>query len=117
MNRTPATHRPEAVRCAFAWCTTEHGHTVHPDDETHRSAGTGFAARIRDGHVGGVGVPTDVEVGVIRRADDDESWVVLEFGGGYAVELDVAAARALGRLLLDVPGTATALDRVEARDS
>jgi len=116
MNRTPATHRPQAARCPFTWCTTEHGETVHPDDETHRSAGTAFAARLRDGRVGGVGVLTDVEVGVIRRVDDDESWVALEFGGGYAVELDAAAARTLGRLLLDVPGLTTALDRAESGD-
>nr|WP_206543023.1 hypothetical protein [Microbacterium testaceum] len=73
-------------------------------------------ARVRDGRRAGAGVSTHLEVGLIRRADDDESWIALEFGGGYAVELDAAAARTLGRLLREAPETAAALDRPEEGD-
>ncbi len=110
MNRIPAEHRAQATRCAFVWCTTDHGETVHPADETHRSAGTGFAARVRDGLVGSSGVFTEIEVGVIRRPDDAESWVALEFGADYSIAIDAAGARTLGRLLLDAPDMAAAVD-------
>ncbi|MDF2664208.1 MAG: RecA-superfamily ATPase [Microbacterium sp.] len=109
MNRIPAEQRPQNTACAFAWCTTDHGETVHPDDEIHRSAGTGFPARVRDGHLGSADVLRDIEVGVIRRPDDAESWVALEFGAGYAVAIDVVAARTLGRLLRDASAVAAAL--------
>ena len=110
MNGIPAEHRAQATRCAFVWCTTDHGETVHPADETHRSAGTGFAARVRDGLHGGAGTLTEIEVGVLRRHDDAESWVALEFGAGYAIAIDVGAARRLGRLLRDSPDIAAAVD-------
>ncbi len=101
--------------CVFAWCTTAHGETVHPDDEVHRSAGTGFPARVRDVHGSGAGLSTDVEVGVLRRDDDVQAWVVLEFGGGPAIAIDPEAARTLGRILRDDPDLVATLDvRVES---
>ncbi|MDF2990788.1 MAG: RecA-superfamily ATPase [Microbacterium sp.] len=108
MNPFPGELPSQAAPCPFPWCTTDHGKTVHPDDETHRSAGVGFAARVRDGLVGGPGILTDVEVGILRRDDDEESWVSLEFGGGHGVAIDLGAARTLGRLLRDDPDLAAA---------
>ena len=108
MNSIPAEHSPGSERCAFEWCTTEHGRTVHPDDEAHRSAGTGFPARVREGFVGG-GIVTDIEVGLVRGPDDRETWVALEFGSGCTVAIDAAAARVLGRLLREDRDIAAAL--------
>ncbi|MDF2045879.1 hypothetical protein [Microbacterium sp. Kw_RZR3] len=108
MNSIPAAHSPGSEKCAFVWCTTEHGHTVHPDDEVHRSAGTGFPARVREGFVGG-GTVTDIEVGLVRGPDDRETWVALEFGAGRTVAIDAAAARVLGRLLREDRDIAAAL--------
>lgn len=109
MNPSPGATPHDAAPCSFAWCTTNHGRTVHPDDEIHRSAGTGFIARVRGGDVGGAGVLTDVEVGLVRRSDDDDAWVALEFGGGHAIAIDPGAARTLGRLLRDDPVLAVVL--------
>lgn len=91
--------RNEQIRdtrgCVFAWCVTEHGATVHPDDEDHRSAGIGVSARVRDSVVRGVGVATEVEIGLLRRAADVETWVIVETGVGVSVSVPVHAARAL----------------------
>ncbi|WP_153001448.1 hypothetical protein [Microbacterium testaceum] len=108
MNSIPAEHSPKPERCAFVWCTTEHGRTVHPDDETHRSAGAGFPARVREGVIAGGGMATDVEVGLVRGPDDRETWVALEFGAGRMVAIDAEAARVLGRLLCEDPDIAAA---------
>ena len=73
----------------------------------------GFAARVREGGGRGPGVSTEVEVGVVRRDDDDESWVALEFGAGSSVAIDLAAARTLGRLLREDPDLMAAFDEDE----
>jgi len=109
MNPFPAEPSSPTAACSYSWCTTDHGRTVHPDDEIHRSAGTGFVARVRDGSGSGPGVVTDVEVGIVRRGDDQESWVSMEFAGRGAVAIDLRAARVLGRLLRDDPDLAMAL--------
>jgi len=88
-------------RCPYEWCVTAHGATVHPDDEDHRSAGRGFRAWVRDGSGRGTGTLSDVEVGALRRTDDDRTWVVVETGAGIALALDADAARSLGRRLTD----------------
>jgi hypothetical protein len=93
--------RPQA-RCGFPWCTTLHGETAHPDDEAHRSAGAGFTARVRSVDETGAGVETDVEVGILRRLDDDQNWLVLEVaGGGLAFARD--GVLELRRILVENP--------------
>lgn len=109
MNSFPAEHPPQPAQCAFAWCTTEHGRTVHPDDETHRSAGVGLRAHVREGLSAGAGVLTRLEVGLVRGLNDRETWVALEFGAGCAIAIDAVTARTLGRLLRDDPDIAAAI--------
>lgn len=100
--------RPETARCGFAWCTTLHGSTVHPDDEAHRSAGIAFAARVRGVDEKGRGRDADVEVGVLRRPDDADDWIVIEVaGGGFA--LSPGGAAELRRILVEDPGIGRAL--------
>ncbi|MCC4248533.1 MULTISPECIES: hypothetical protein [Microbacterium] len=95
-------------RCAFAWCTTLHGETTHPDDEDHRSAGAGFSARLRGVDESGRGAAVDVEVGILRRRDDTENWLVIEVGGG-GLALSAEGARELRRALADDPQIREAL--------
>ncbi|MFS0792949.1 hypothetical protein [Microbacterium sp. 1P10AE] len=93
--------RTEA-RCGFPWCTTLHGETAHPDDEAHRSAGVGFTARVRSVDETGAGAEADVEVGILRRLDDDEDWLVVEVAGeGLAFGRD--GVRQLRRILVENP--------------
>lgn len=90
------------VRCAFSWCTTLHGETTHPDDEAHRSAGTGFSTRVRCAQETGAGAEAEVEVGILRRPDDDENWLVVEVGGrGLMFSRD--GVRELRRILAQDP--------------
>lgn len=81
--------------CGFAWCVTEHGSTVHPDDEDHRSAGVGMTVRVRDDVTRGPGVSTKVEVGLLRRIDESETWLVVEAGAGSSLSIPLHSARAL----------------------
>ena len=95
-------------RCSFAWCATRHGATVHPDDEAHRSTGAGFPARVRGTGEAGPGADADVEVGILRRSDDSENWLVIEVGGhGLALSRD--GARELCRVLANDPQVRDAL--------
>ncbi|KZE42529.1 hypothetical protein AVW09_09185 [Microbacterium sp. T32] len=100
--------RPETARCGFAWCTTLHGSTVHPDDEAHRSAGIAFAARVRGVDEKGRGRDVDVEVGVLRRPDDADDWIVIEVAGG-GLALSLSGAAELRRILTEDPGIGRAL--------
>lgn len=84
-----------APRCAFRWCVTEHGSTAHPDDEDHRSAGVGVSARVRDAVGFGPGLLAEVEIGLLRRTTDAETWVIVETGIGASVSLPVSAVREL----------------------
>lgn len=100
MNPAIPDRHPALCRCPYAWCVTAHGDTVHPDDEDHRSEGVALTVRTRDGWAQGDGDARDVEIGVLRRRDDDLTWIVVEVGGGtsFAVELDDADA--IGRRLV-----------------
>lgn len=100
--------RPDQ-RCDLAWCTTPHGETVHPDDEAHRSEGVGFLARVRGVREIGPGVDVDVEVGLLRRKDDLESWLVIEGADGTGLELSLEGARRLRRVLEGDPYIRAAL--------
>ncbi len=80
--------------CGYAWCVTDHGRTVHVDDEDHRSAGVGIAVRVRtadDEHAR----LDEWEVGLIRRSADDETWIIVETPGSASVALSRDAVRAL----------------------
>ncbi|SDB85315.1 hypothetical protein SAMN05216418_0674 [Microbacterium enclense] len=81
------------------WCVTEHGSTVHPDDEDHRSAGIALTVRARPGDARGVGEVTTLEIGALRRADDSDTWIVIETGIGVSLALTREGARALQRRL------------------
>jgi len=95
MNRRSRKTRGSAVRrCAFDWCVTEHGATVHPDDEDHRSAGRGAEVRVRDAGAAGEGEPDVLEAGLLRRAGDADTWVVLETGTGASISVPVGDFRA-----------------------
>lgn len=89
--------------CSFEWCETAHDDTAHPEDEAHRSVGVGFVARVRGVHDRGPGVWRDVEVGVLRRRNDTESWLVIEAEDGTGLAINVDGARELRRALADDP--------------
>ncbi|MEN2740455.1 hypothetical protein ABCS02_21905 [Microbacterium sp. X-17] len=78
--------------CPFPWCTTPHGATLHPDDEDHRSDGILVPATVR-GADGAEEV--ELEVGLLRRRADDQTWLVVEDGTGAHLELTLASARRL----------------------
>lgn len=101
--RTVFERAAEVARCGFAWCVTEHGDTVHPADEDHRSVGRGWPGRVRGGRGVGPGVETDIELGVLRREGDSHTWVVIDAGAGLSIALSPEAAFALGRRLVDDP--------------
>ena len=98
-----APHAPGGTqRCGFVWCTTRHGETSHPDDEAHRSAGVGFSARVRGVGEEGTGVEREIEIGILRRPDDEDAWLVIEVGqGGLALSRD--GAHQLRRALVTDP--------------
>lgn len=86
---------PPSATCAHAWCTTEHGRTTHPDDEDHRSSGVLVAATVRA--PGSTPNDTEVEIGILHRRDDDETWLVIDDGHDVRLELTLASARRIVR--------------------
>lgn len=106
----------DPLSCGYAWCTTEHGRTVHPHDEDHRSAGTGVTLRVRTGLDRGSGRLEEWEIGLLRRSTDEETWLVVETGDGAAVALShdalkviVEAVSAAPDLLAFLRGSGSAL--------
>lgn len=92
------THPDDATTpqtCSYGWCTTAHGHTIHPDDEDHRSEGTPVGAVVRT--IDGGTRETELEFGLLRRRDDAQTWFVLEDGVGVHLELTLDSARDLLR--------------------
>lgn len=85
--------------CALAWCTTAHGATAHSDDEDHRSDGIMLPATARARR--SATRATEVEVGLLRRRDDDQSWLVIEDGADVHLEITLDTARALLRAIRD----------------
>ncbi|SDO46956.1 hypothetical protein SAMN04487848_1042 [Microbacterium sp. ru370.1] len=85
----------DPLGCGYAWCMTEHGRTVHPSDEDHRSAGTGVTVRVRAGFDHGSGRLEEWEIGLLRRSTDAETWLVVETGDGAAVALSHDATKVL----------------------
>lgn len=95
MNRRDVPPSPPRL-CAYAWCVTEHGRTVHPHDEDHRSAGIAVAVRVRPARDRGAGRSEQWELGLLRRTTDSETWFVVEAEEGTSVAL---SREALGMLL------------------
>lgn len=85
--------------CEHSWCVTPHAATSHPADEDHRSPGTAVRARVRGVGARGVGDDADLEVGIVRRADEDQTWLVIDAGNGIGVEI---ALDELPRLVRDL---------------
>ncbi|MFF7681933.1 hypothetical protein ACFZA2_04155 [Microbacterium sp. NPDC007973] len=81
--------------CAFDWCATEHGRTVHPDDEDHRSGGVAVSLRTRAATARDRGHLEEWEIGLIRRSADAETWLVVEAPRGVSIALSREATRAL----------------------
>lgn len=91
------------------WCTTAHGSTIHPDDEDHRSAGITVPVDVRAPGSRSA-THTDVEVGLLRRRGDDETWVVIEDGLDVRLELTVTSARRIVQAIRDHLALTSALD-------
>lgn len=96
------------IACTYRWCTTEHGATTHPDDEDHRSRGILLPATTRARRA--PARDTEVEVGLLRHQDDDESWFVIEDGNGVHLEVTLDTARSLLRAIRNDPSLSAALD-------
>jgi hypothetical protein len=77
------------------WCTSEHGATLHPDDEDHRSSGVAVPLTVRTAGSAGVAAETDAEIGLLRRRSDSTNWLVIEDGANLHVELTLDSARRL----------------------
>ncbi|MDQ1083000.1 MULTISPECIES: hypothetical protein [Microbacterium] len=99
MHESLSPRRDEQRGCIHGWCVTAHGHTVHPDDEDHRSAGIAATVRARPGEARGPGDETELEIGALRRVDDTETWIVIETGIGVSLALTRDGARVLQRRL------------------
>jgi hypothetical protein len=74
--------------CPFPWCATPHGATLHPDDEDHRSVGLLVPVSVREA---GRTIDTEVEVGLVRRRGDAETWLVVEDGAAVHLEISLAS--------------------------
>lgn len=88
------------MTCEFDWCATEHGAHAHPEDDDHRSPGVGSAALLRRVGGSGHGVDTELEVGVLRRRDDDQAWLVIDAGQGVGIEIAIDSARRIVHALV-----------------
>lgn len=93
---------------ATPWCATDHGHIQHPDDDDHRSEGRAVVveARTPTGDV----TATVVEIGLLRRQDDAQTWFVIEDGQHIHLELTLDSARQLLRAMREDKTLRTALD-------
>ena len=103
----PADAEPRNARCPYPWCTTPHGTTSHPDDEDHRSAGILMPAVARS--LDPTVHDTEIEVGLLHRRHDGETWVVIEDGADVHLEVTLDTARRLAQALWKDPGLSAAL--------
>ena len=58
--------------------------------------------RARSGTARGPGHDTELEIGLLRRVDDTETWIVIETGIGVSLAVDRDGARLLQRQLHDL---------------
>lgn len=96
--------------CEYAWCTTHHPASIHPSDDDHRSSGVAVPALVRGVDDPGTGTDVDLEVGLVRRRTDDQTWFVLDAGNGMGIEVGLDGARRIFRLLLGEDALRSALD-------
>lgn len=96
----PDPSRAVAQACPYEWCTTPHGATSHPDDEDHRSDGILVPIVARGRERGAPPTKTEVEMGLLRRTLDDETWFVIDDGNSVHLEVPVESARRLIRAVL-----------------
>ncbi|MDQ1137897.1 hypothetical protein QE410_002696 [Microbacterium sp. SORGH_AS 1204] len=115
MNQRLSTRRVDRRPCIHEWCVTEHGATVHPDDEDHRSVGVALTVRARRGEDRGGGEETTLEIGALRRSDDPETWIVIETGIGVSLALTRDGARDLQHRLAEAitPGGPLSRDGID----
>lgn len=78
--------------CGFSWCTTDHGATLHPDDEEHRSAGVAVPVVYRRGAMRSTERQTTVEIGLVQRASDLQVWLVLDDGADVDLQIPAELA-------------------------
>lgn len=84
-----------APTCPYRWCVTEHGRTLHPDDEDHRSIGVAIPLEVRRTGDPATVRTVIVEVGLYRRRTDDETWLVFDDGVDVRWDVTVGSARAV----------------------
>jgi hypothetical protein len=106
-NRHPA--RSGVGSCGFAWCTTDHGHTTHPDDEDHRDDGIPVDLEVRDNADAASATVRSAEVGLLRRRSDDQTWLVVDDGSGLDHAISLDSARRLVRAIARNPALAREL--------
>ncbi|WP_375385416.1 hypothetical protein [uncultured Microbacterium sp.] len=99
---TPDEHAAPTL-CGFAWCTTEHGRTVHPDDEDHFSDGIPVELELRRMGDPATTFTTTVEVGFTRRVHDTQTWLSIDDGRRVRVDVGLYSARAVLRAVLADP--------------
>lgn len=73
------------------WCTTDHTHPRHPDDDDHRS--DGLAVYLTSRSSTGEETTRMVELGLLQRQSDAEPWLVIDDGGDIHSEVTLASAR------------------------
>ncbi len=96
--------------CDYDWCTTQHPAGIHPSDDDHRSSGVATPTPVRRVDETGEGTDVDLEVGLIRRRTDGQTWLVLDAGNGIGIELGLDGARRVFRALLREEALRSALD-------
>lgn len=97
--------------CEYGWCVTAHTATSHPADEDHRSPGIAVPARVRGVGSQSAGNDVELEVGILRRVDDEQSWLVIDAGEGIGIEIALDDVRRIVKALLDDGTLRAATDR------
>lgn len=98
---SPTGETDDPRSCEFAWCTTTHGRTVHPADETHRSAG--LSVRIDFADPARRDTSESVEIGLVRPWAAEQTWLVVEREDGRALTMSLESARRVWRTVHDDP--------------
>lgn len=89
----------ETRPCGFEWCATPHGAPVHEDDEDHRSEGWSAVITVRASGPAASEDSTEVEVGLLRRRTDSQTWLLIEDGRSVHAEVSLDSARDLLRAI------------------
>lgn len=87
----------------FAWCSTPHDSLHHPDDDDHRSTGIHLRLTVRGPGSSASRREAEVEVGLLRRTTDSDTWLVIEDGARVHLEITLDSARRLAAAIRDDP--------------